>query len=71
MKYKRVIATRFGGPEVLHVVDNDLIPPAEGEVRLKVLAASVCRPDVSVRRGESLYSGTTSGKSPILCLDML
>jgi NADPH:quinone reductase-like Zn-dependent oxidoreductase len=62
MKYKSVIATRKGGPEVLQVTENDLRAPARGEVRIKVLAASVCRPDVTVRRGKSLYSGTPLGK---------
>jgi NADPH:quinone reductase-like Zn-dependent oxidoreductase len=62
MKYKSVIATRKGGPDVLQVTENDLRPPARGEVRIKVLAASVCRPDVTVRQGKSLYSGTPLGK---------
>lgn len=61
MKYKSVIATNTGGPEVLQVIENDLHPPSEGEVRIKVLAASVCRPDVTARRGEALYSGTPLG----------
>ena len=62
MKYKSVIVTRAGGPEVLQVIENDLRSPSAGEVRIKVLAASVCRPDVTVRRGEALYSGTPLGK---------
>lgn len=61
MKYKSVSATRRGGPEVLQVVENDLREPSAKEVRIKVLAASVCRPDITVRRGESLYSGTPLG----------
>ncbi|HLE72633.1 MAG TPA: alcohol dehydrogenase catalytic domain-containing protein, partial [Anaerolineales bacterium] len=62
MKYKSVIATRTGPPEVLQVIENDLRPPAAGEVRIKVLAASVCRPDITVRTGEALYSGTPLGQ---------
>lgn len=58
MKYKRLVAVRPGGPDVLQVVEEDLRPPRPGEVRLKVLAAPVCRPDVSARRGEALYTGT-------------
>ena len=58
MKYRSVVVTRRGGPDVLQVVENDLRPPAAGEARIKVLAAAVCRPDVTVRRGESLYRGT-------------
>jgi NADPH:quinone reductase-like Zn-dependent oxidoreductase len=62
MKYKSVIVTQFGGPEVLQVIENDLRAPVAGEVRIKVLAASVCRPDITVRTGEALYSGTPLGQ---------
>jgi NADPH:quinone reductase-like Zn-dependent oxidoreductase len=49
--YKSVIVSRFGGPEVLQVVENELHPPAPGEVRIRVLASSVCQPDTTVRAG--------------------
>lgn len=62
MKYKSLLVTRHGGPEVLQVVEHALRPPTKGEVRIKVLAASVSRPDVTVRRGEALYSGTWLGQ---------
>jgi len=58
MKYKSIVVTQTGGPEVLKVAENDLRPPATGEARIKVLAAAVCRPDITIRTGESLYSGT-------------
>jgi NADPH:quinone reductase-like Zn-dependent oxidoreductase len=64
MKYHSVSVTRYGGPEVLQVIESDLRAPAAGEVRLKVLAAAVCRPDVSVRTGEALYAGTPLGYKP-------
>lgn len=64
MKYHSVSVTRYGGPEVLQVIEHDLRAPAAGEVRLKVLAAAVCRPDVSVRTGEALYAGTPLGHKP-------
>jgi NADPH:quinone reductase-like Zn-dependent oxidoreductase len=64
MKYRNALVTRYGGPEVLQVVENDLRQPSASEVRVKVLAAAVCRPDVTVRRGEALYSGTPLGKKP-------
>ncbi len=67
MIYRNVTATQFGGPEVLKVMENDLREPAAGEVRIRVLAASVCRPDVTARRGEGLYSGTKLGqKAPFV-----
>ncbi len=55
MKYKSVIVTKLGGPETLQVVENDLRPPAEGEVRVKVLAAPVCGPDIEARYGKSPF----------------
>jgi NADPH:quinone reductase-like Zn-dependent oxidoreductase len=58
MKYKSVVATRHGPPEVLQVVENELRAPLAGEARIKVLAASVCRPDITARTGEALYAGT-------------
>ncbi len=62
MKYRSVVVTRLGGPEVLQMVENDLRAPAAGEVRIRVLAAAVSRPDVTARTGEALYSGTPLGQ---------
>jgi NADPH:quinone reductase-like Zn-dependent oxidoreductase len=53
IKYKSVIATKRGGPEVLQVIENDLRPPSAGEARIKVLATPVCRPDVQARYGHT------------------
>lgn len=64
MKYKSVVATRLGGPEVLQVMDNELRSPAAGEARIRVEAASVSRPDITVRTGDALYSGTPLGRKP-------
>lgn len=61
MKYRSVIVTKNGSPEVLKVIENDLRAPLAKEVRIKVIAAAVSRPDVTVRTGESLYSGTPLG----------
>lgn len=48
-------------------MENDLRAPPKGEARIKVLAAGVCRPDITVRTGESLYSGTPLGqKTPFV-----
>lgn len=62
MKYKSAIVKKFGGPEVIEIVEHDLRPPAANEVRIKILAASVSRPDISVRRGEALYTDTPLGQ---------
>jgi NADPH:quinone reductase-like Zn-dependent oxidoreductase len=62
MKYKSVVVTRHGGPEVLVIAENDLRQPAAGEVRIRTLAAAVSRPDITVRTGEALYAGTPLGQ---------
>jgi NADPH:quinone reductase-like Zn-dependent oxidoreductase len=49
--YKSVVATAIGGPEVLKIVENQLRPPAEDEVRIKVEAVPVVQDDVEARRG--------------------
>ena len=58
MKYKSVIATKNGGPEVLQVIENEMRLPRAREARIHVLAAAVCRPDITVRAGKALYSGS-------------
>ena len=56
MKYKSVVATKRGGPEVLQVVENELHAPAAGEVRIRVLATGVGRTDINYRHGYSPFS---------------
>ena len=56
MKYKSVVATKRGGPEVLQIVENDLREPVTGEVRIRVLATGVGRTDVNYRYGYSPFS---------------
>jgi NADPH:quinone reductase-like Zn-dependent oxidoreductase len=51
MKYKSILATARGGPEVLQIVEYDLRPPSPGEARIKILASPVCQDDIAVRRG--------------------
>lgn len=64
MKYRSMVVTRLGGPEVLQAVEIEHRAPSTKEVRIKVQAASVCRPDVTLRRGENLYRGTRLAKKP-------
>ena len=56
MKYKSVMATKRGGPEVLQIVENDLRDPAAGEARIKVLASGVGRTDLNYLHGYSPFS---------------
>jgi NADPH:quinone reductase-like Zn-dependent oxidoreductase len=55
LSYRRVIVRRFGGPEVMEVVEDVIPVPAGGQVRVKILAADVGFSDVNLRRG--LYPG--------------
>ncbi len=55
MKYKSVIVTKRGGPEVFRVVENELREPSAREARIKALAVPVCLPDVQARYGQSPF----------------
>jgi len=48
---RRIIVTRYGGPDTLQVLEEDRAEPKHGEVRVKVLAAGVALPDVLAREG--------------------
>lgn len=61
--YRSVVATRHGQADVMQVVENDLRPPQAGEVRIRVLTASVSGPDVAHRTGDTLYTGTPMAKN--------
>ena len=49
MKNHRVVVSRYGGPDVLQVVEEDLPEPGSGEVRVRVLAAGVSAYDLMLR----------------------
>lgn len=51
MKHARVVVRRYGGPEVLELIEEDRPEPKPGEVRVRVLAAGVSLPDVMMREG--------------------
>ncbi len=51
MRNTRVVATRYGGPEVLRVAEEECPEPKPGEVRVRVLAAGVALPDIMAREG--------------------
>ena len=52
MSWQHVSISRFGGPEVLQMVEESAIPePGPGEVRIKVLAAGTGFTDTMIRRG--------------------
>lgn len=51
---KRVVVDRYGGPEVLRVVEEEDPSPGVGEVRVRVLAAGVSFTDALLRAGTYL-----------------
>jgi NADPH:quinone reductase-like Zn-dependent oxidoreductase len=52
MSWQHVRISQFGGPEVLELVEEPIIPdPGPGEVRIKVLAAGTGFTDTMIRRG--------------------
>jgi NADPH:quinone reductase-like Zn-dependent oxidoreductase len=52
MPWQHLRISRFGGPEVLQMVEESMIPePGPGEVRIKVLAAGTGFTDTMIRRG--------------------
>jgi NADPH2:quinone reductase len=55
LNYKRIIATRRGGPEVLQLIEEELPKPDSKQVRVKVLATGVSFADVLMREG--VYMG--------------
>jgi len=52
MSWKHIVISRFGGPEVLEIAEESVIPePGPREVRLKVIAAGTGFTDTMIRRG--------------------
>src|SRR5215211_1115791 len=51
VRYKRVVISRLGGPEVLEVREEELPEPGLGEVRVRILATGVSLPDLMMREG--------------------
>src|SRR5271157_1046065 len=52
MPWRHIRIARFGGPEVLELVEEQTVPaPGPGEVRIKVLAAGTGFTDTFIRRG--------------------
>ena len=51
MKQTRIVVTRYGGPDVLQVIEEERPEPKAGEVRVRVLVAGVSQPDLMAREG--------------------
>ena len=51
MKNRRIIVSRYGGPDALQVVEEECPEPKAGEMRVRVQAAGVSLPDLMMREG--------------------
>ncbi len=51
MRHTRILVNHYGGPEQLRVAEEECPEPKGGEVRVRVLAAGVCLPDLLMREG--------------------
>ncbi len=51
MRNRRIVVTRYGGPNTLRMIEEECPEPKRGEVRVRVLAAGVGFPDVMAREG--------------------
>jgi NADPH:quinone reductase-like Zn-dependent oxidoreductase len=51
MRQTRIGVRRYGGPDVLTAIEEDIPTPKAGEVRVKLLAAGVGLPDILAREG--------------------
>jgi NADPH:quinone reductase len=54
--YRAVMLTRKGGPEVLQVVELPLVPPAPGELRIRVSAAGLGATDLMMLKGGYMFA---------------
>jgi NADPH2:quinone reductase len=51
MKYKSVVITKKGTPEVLQIIEKDFRSPQAGEALIRVLATGVGHTDIVMRYG--------------------
>ncbi len=62
MKYKRVVITGFGSPDVLAIIEEEIPEPLAGQARVKILAAGVAYADIGMRLGT--YPSQRTGPPP-------
>jgi NADPH:quinone reductase len=51
MKHTRIIVSHYGGPDALHVLEEERPEPTQGQVRVRVLCVGVALPDIMAREG--------------------
>ena len=64
VKNQRIVVTRLGGPDCLRLVDDEVGEPAEGEVRIRVLAAGVSFADLLIREYRE-HAAASKTETPI------
>ncbi len=52
MKYQHIVVSQVGGPQVLHLREDELPEPKAEEIRIKILAAGVSGADIMMRQGK-------------------
>jgi hypothetical protein len=48
---RRIVVPRYGGPEVMTIVEESIPEPRPKEIRVRIIAAGVGYPDVLIREG--------------------
>jgi NADPH:quinone reductase len=48
---RRIVVPRFGGPDLMKVVEEEIPEPGPGEVRVRIVVAGIGFPDVVIREG--------------------
>ena len=51
VRNRRIVVPRFGGPDLMKVVEEEIPEPGPGEVRVRIVVAGVGCPDVVIREG--------------------
>ena len=51
MRNKRIVVTRYGGPDALQLIEEECPEPGKGEALVRVFTAGVSMPDVMAREG--------------------
>jgi NADPH:quinone reductase-like Zn-dependent oxidoreductase len=58
---RRIIVSKFGGPENLRIIEEEIPEPDAHEVRVKILTAGISLADILIREGihpESMFKRT-------------
>ena len=56
MQFKSIVISKKGGPEVLQIVEKELVAPVDNEVLIKIQACAVGGTDIAMRHYN--YPGT-------------